>query len=382
MNILLYDFLNSYMQHDLLYFLEKMGHKCRNINYDCDKMHSDRVAFKNSMEKELEQGSYELVLTTNFWPEVSSVCNQKNIKYVSWFFDSPPNLVTTECMEYPCNKIYFFTRGDYQKYKDMGFDNVYYLPLAVNTERLKKVKTDYSKYGADVSFVGKLYEEYLPILMSGMDDYQKGYLDGIIKTQIQLYGEYIVEAVITEEFAASVRKTYKSISENAVMPSRMQLCWQVAAYITHLERVSLLSILSKKCDVKLYTYTFGENLKKLLPQVKYCGSVNYLAEMPQVFRATKVNLCPILKANKTGIPLRALDIMGCGGFLLSAYQPEIMEYFIDGRECVMYTSIEDAVDKTLFYLEHDDLRSRISAAGMEKIERDFRFEDRIKVLIG
>lgn len=345
-------------------------------------MHSDRVAFKNSMEKELEQGSYELVLTTNFWPEVSSVCNQKNIKYVSWFFDSPPNLVTTECMEYPCNKIYFFTRGDYQKYKDMGFDNVYYLPLAVNTERLKKVKTDYSKYGADVSFVGKLYEEYLPILMSGMDDYQKGYLDGIIKTQIQLYGEYIVEAVITEEFAASVRKTYKSISENAVMPSRMQLCWQVAAYITHLERVSLLSILSKKCDVKLYTYTFGENLKKLLPQVKYCGSVNYLAEMPQVFRATKVNLCPILKANKTGIPLRALDIMGCGGFLLSAYQPEIMEYFIDGRECVMYTSIEDAVDKTLFYLEHDDLRSRISAAGMEKIERDFRFEDRIKVLIG
>ena len=34
MNILLYDFLNSYIQYDLVYYLIKAGHKCNNVSYD------------------------------------------------------------------------------------------------------------------------------------------------------------------------------------------------------------------------------------------------------------------------------------------------------------------------------------------------------------
>ena len=103
--------------------------------------------------------------------------------------------------------------------------------------------------------------------------------------------------------------------------------------------------------------------------------------MTQVFRAIKINLCPVIKANKSGIPLRALDVMGAGGFLLSSYQPELYEYFIDGQECVMYTSIEDCIDKADFYLKNDDLRKSIAIAGKERIKSEFRYEDRIKVLL-
>ena len=135
---------------------------------------------------------------------VSKVCKKHDIKYVSWFFDSPPNLPTAECMEYECNHIYFFARADYERYKALGLDNVYYLPLAVNLERLSKVRVDQARYGCEISFVGKLYESMLPALMSHMDEYQRGYIDGVVKTQLQLYGGYIVEDVITEEFAESV----------------------------------------------------------------------------------------------------------------------------------------------------------------------------------
>ena len=333
------------------------------------------------MEKDVSTGSYDLVLTTNFWPVVSKVCKKHELKYVSWFFDSPPNLPTTECMEYSCNKIYFFARADYDTYKAMGLDNVYYLPLAVNTERLSSVKTDFSRYSADISFVGKLYESMLPALTSHMDDYQKGFLDAVVKVQLQLYGGYIIDDVVTEEFTESVRARYRSLSDTAIQVSQKELCWAVAAQVTRLERVSLLKILSNKHQMVLYTYNLSDELRKILVNVDYRGSVNYLTEMPQVFRASKINLCPVLKANKSGIPLRALDIMGCGGFLLSSYQSELYEYFADGQECVMYSSIEDAVAKAEFYLSNDDLRKAIAAAGFEKIKENFRYEDRIETLL-
>ena len=101
-----------------------------------------------------------------------------------------------------------------------------------------------------------------------------------------------------------------------------------------------------------------------------------------MFKASKINLCPVLKANKSGIPLRALDVMGAGGFLLSSYQPELYEYFLDGEECVMYTSLEDAVDKAYYYLRNDELRMAIARAGKEKIRQQFRYEDRIRVILG
>ncbi len=382
MNILLYDFLNSYIQYDLVFFLQKLGHKCNNVSYrqQVDK-YSDE-AFMGRMEKDLAEGSYDLVLTTNFWPVVSKVCKNHDLRYVSWFFDSPPNLPTTECMEYACNEIFFFARADYEEYKKLGLTNVHYLPLAVNYERLEAVKTDYRKYGSEISFVGRLYESMLPALMSHMDEYQQGYIKGIVSAQSQIYGGYIVDEVITEEFAESVRKRYRSLSDKAIQVSRKELAWAVAAHVTHLERMSLLSVLSKLHDLKLYTYRLSDEEKGVLPHVNFMGPVSYLEEMPQVFKASKVNLCPVLKANKSGIPLRALDIMGCGGFLLSGFQPELYEYFVDGQECVMYTSIEDAVEKADFYLQNDDLRRRIAAAGLEKVRREFRYEDRIDTLLG
>ena len=381
MNILLYDFLNSYIQYDLLFYLQRMGHKCNNVSYreKIDKYNDE--AFSKKMEDDLKNASYDLVLTTNFWPVVAKVCNRHGIKYVSWFFDSPPNLPTAECMEYPCNRIYFFSRADYEEYKGMGLDNVFYLPLAVNMERLDALRTDYCKYECEISFVGKLYQSMLPAFKAHMDDYQKGYLDAVVQAQMQIYGAYLIDDLITESFTEGVRKRYKSLNENALQLTRKELAWAVISQVTNLERMTLLRILSSRHQVRLYTYSLSDDEKRMLPNVEYCGSVNYLNEMPQVFRASKINLCPVIKANKSGVPLRALDVMGSGGFLLSSYQPELYEYFVDGQECVMYTSLEDAIEKAAFYLRNDDLRKAISGAAREKIQRNFAYEDRIRVLL-
>ena len=87
-----------------------------------------------------------------------------------------------------------------------------------------------------------------------------------------------------------------------------------------------------------------------------------------------------LKCIQSGIPLRCIEVMGCGGFLISNYQPEIMEYMKIGEECEVYESLEDLYNKTKFYMKHDDIRNKIAQKGLERIQKDFTFENRINTI--
>lgn len=123
----------------------------------------------------------------------------------------------------------------------------------------------------------------------------------------------------------------------------------------------------------LYSQEMDEGLKK----VNYRGYADYYREMPVIFARSKVNLNISLKTIRTGIPLRVLDIMGCGGFVLSNYQQELLEYFVPGEECVVYENTEDLFLKADYYLKHEEERKRIAAAGLAKVKRDFTFEERL-----
>ena len=58
--------------------------------------------------------------------------------------------------------------------------------------------------------------------------------------------------------------------------------------------------------VRLYTADKISGMDK----VELCGPVDYVKEMPHVFKNTKINLNMTLRSIWTGIPLRAMDVMG------------------------------------------------------------------------
>jgi spore maturation protein CgeB len=73
--------------------------------------------------------------------------------------------------------------------------------------------------------------------------------------------------------------------------------------------------------------------------------------------------------------------MGAGGFLLTNYQAELAEFFVDGEEMVIYENFEDMKNKIKYYLEHDDERNKIAANGKEKVRQLFSYEERIKLIL-
>jgi spore maturation protein CgeB len=148
--------------------------------------------------------------------------------------------------------------------------------------------------------------------------------------------------------------------------------------VTYIDRIVLIEMMARHFDTHLYTYDVTDDEKNLLKNVKIHGEINYFTEMPVMFKSSKINLSGSFRAAKSAIPMRALDIMGCGAFLLSSPQPELLEHFEDGKELAIYRSEQEAVEKADYYLRHEDKRIEVARAGYEKVKRDFRYENRFR----
>lgn len=143
--------------------------------------------------------------------------------------------------------------------------------------------------------------------------------------------------------------------------------------ITARDREELLEVAAYEWGVILYSaskYSGTKSNRKIIE----AGIIDYENGMPRVFRESKINLNITLRSITSGIPLRALDIMGAGGFLMSNYQPELAEYFINGQDMVMFDSPEDMQWKIRYYLQRDEERQQIANNGLEKVKKEFSYD--------
>lgn len=377
MNVLIFEW-GSYNHKDLLDTFGKKGFTCKVMKHRFNDVNHDDE-FVRLFGKELEAGSYDFVYSTNFFPLVAECCNTHNIKYISWSYDAPLDVPDIErTLGLPCNYAFMYDREQVNDYRNKGFEKVYHLPLAVNVKRLDSMHLSAAqrkKYGAQISFVGNLYDSQMLNIMGLLDDFHRGFLEAVMKAQSKIYGYYLVDDVLTDEFVSEVDRLVSD--KTGIRVPKEALSYAMAAQITREDRLLALKLLSGHFDVKLYSR--DENT--LLDKVTCMGRIDYDTEMPLVFKASNINLNMTLRCIKSGIPLRALDIMGAGGFLISNYQPELAEAFTDGEEMVMYESIEDMYARISYYLKNPELAGEIAKCGHEKTARDYRYEDRIDSML-
>lgn len=378
MKVLFYD-MGAYTQKDIAEVLQKMNVSCKNILYKLDNIYEDKY-FEKRVTDILNEDKYSAVFSINYYPILADICFNMKLPYLSWSYDSPLNIQRIEeTLGFQTNYVFFFDRVECQNYWNKGYENVYHLPLAANAERVDKILVsaqDKQKYSADISMVGQLYDTMLPAFMEPMEEFEKGYLTAIIEMQMRLYGCYFLEETISDELLEDINKAYAKKSQSTLKLTKDGLIVLIAKHITHMERSLMLETLSEMHSVHLY----GPDKCSELSKVIWHGSAGYFDEMPKIFKLSKINLNISLKCIQSGISLRALDIMACGGFLLTNYQPEIAENFIDGEEVVMYTSLEDAIVKCNYYLEHEEERKEIAKRGQEKVRAMFCYEDRLQVM--
>lgn len=369
--------MGSFTCHDIKEELIKQGHVVEGMYYYFSDRYRDEF-FEERMALRLNQEKYDAVISVNFFPLIAVACKEKGVPYISWSYDSPLDEKLTDYFGYDTNHIFLFDKLEVLRFRQQGYSNVYHLPLAVNVQRLEKLNLSLHKeYSADISFVGSLYESELETLLLPADNYIKGYVEGILQSQLQIYGSYFVEDAISDQLIEKLNACYASIGQNAIRLTAKGLSFSIAKHITHFERTFLLNEFAEEYDTHIYT----TDRCVLSPKLKIHGPVKYFDEMNYVFIGSRLNLCPTLKSIASGIPLRALDVMAAGGALFMNFQPEMSEYFADGADVILYESVEDAFTKAQYYLDNQDELRYIAENGHRKVKEMFGYEQRIKELL-
>ena len=346
---------------------------------ECGYFFGDEDVFENEnfekkLLKQLNSKSYDLAISTNFYPVAARICNDKGLKYLAWCYDTPMRFDAEDLKKYDNSYIFAFDRIDAETYKNAGVERIYHLPLAVDTDRLDKYSPS-DRFKGEVSFMGKLYRSQILKIKMGIDENLTAYVDKLISVQRGVPDRFIVEDLITQPIIDEFNRQYKE-SGRGLQISKVHLSHVISEYVTYLDRIVMLEMMARRFDTHFYTYEVMEDERAILKNVKIHGEINYFKEMPVMFKSSKINISGSFRAAKSAIPLRALDVMGCGAFLLSSPQAEVLEHFEDGKELAIYHSEAEAVDKAGYYLEHDDERKKVALAGYEKVKRDFGYKDR------
>lgn len=373
---------NAFMQKGMERALKELSMEYEIYEYHFENWDHDDKFYQQFLTFLKNRPEFSSVLTVNFFPVISDVCEQLQIPYISWVYDAPVHIRRTETMKNSCNRIWFFDRVQAEQYQAQGVEHAYHLPLAVDSSVFSECAgidcnpIDIPTYDCDVSMVGKLYQSDFAYLCGPLDRYWRGYLDGIVAAQMRVQFGYVIGEMIDEKLMDQLNAYYRKASKGTFQVKKEELEYTLACEVTSRTRMMALSLLQSRCNVDLY----GNDQNDFLDQVNMKGYADYYTQMPRAFHNSKINLNLSLRIIQSGIPLRVLDVLGCGGFLITNYQPEILEYFEPGVDLVVYEGLKDLVAKVDYYLKHGEERIAIARNGYQKVQKLFSFEERLRTM--
>lgn len=337
----------------------------------------------NTLKQKIRESNSDFVFSLNFFPVAAKGCYECGVKYVSWIYDTPYLLLYSKHIKYDTNIVLLFDKSLYLEFRKQELNNVFYFPMAAPVDVYDEIKAENGeKYVSDVSFVGSTYQESRQDfyqLIENASPFVKGYLDAVINMQKEVYGSFFLDKVLNKQILEELRRVCPIPKEEDEWESDEWLYanYFLARKLTGLQRVEILQLLSEDYRLKVYAPEEVDVLDEACKE----GPVDYINEMPLVFKNSKINLNMTLRSIQSGIPLRAMDIMGCGGFLLTNYQADFEDYFEAGVDYVYYTDNEDLLIKVAYYLEHEEERKQIARNGYEKVKANHTYRHRIQSIL-
>lgn len=378
--------------------LEKLGFEIIWFRKEC-KHYTRDMELAMEMIQVIHAKNVEGIISFNYFPIISMVCNTCQLSYYSWVYDCPHFTLYAKQIMLPCNHIGIFDKDMTRNLQAYGVQTVYHVPLAADTEYFASViqgtsQAEQAKYDCDISFVGSLYTDehnYYDAMLSEISGqnqsailWQKA-MNQLIARQCFSYQEDYLQSAITQG-TVSVSEIHKYMEKQGLLlgedyfasPEEILKAAVLEKKVTVEERRIFLENIAEMVNdnpaVRFHFYTGSDTKNVPLLQQYNRGRVDYQTQMPLVFSRSKINLNLSLRSIHSGIPLRVLDIMACGGFVLTNWQPEIEEYFVENEEIVLFHNLEEGMEKIRYYLQHEQERQQIAKNGQKKVQEVFSYQ--------
>lgn len=421
MNILICRW-DIFVYPDILDTLKNEGHRFDVLDFSAIKMSDDEISgFSRLLENKISAACYDAVFSINYFSYIAELCHKINLHYICYNVDSPLLNMQHPSVAYETNCIYTFDSNEAKYFNNDGIDTVHYLPLCTNTERvqalmknklssksvsgfcnlknpsltdskktsikttnLKHIENDetnlFYKYIYDISFVGNLYDKNRYDEMEHiLPDYLCGYMDAAIEAQLNVSGGNLLKNMLTPEIVdmlseyTDVKASAQSYADLKFHFATSVLSHKAAAKM----RTVTLNRLAMRYPDKVHLFTTSDTTS-LFPGLVIHEAVDYLLEAPLVFAKSKININMTAPNIETGIPLRVFDILGAGGFVLTDWREDLKDCFTIGKDLEVYDGIDDLLEKTDYYLKHEDKREMIAKHGLETVQNRHNYSVRMR----
>lgn len=386
MKLLFYRY-GSICEPDVIDGFQELGHTVREITTEMTNKSLTPQESIQIVSNALLEHPVDFVFSINFFPFLSEVCKIFRLPYLCWTVDSPVMELFATSIANPYNRIFLFDRAQYEEISPLNPGHVFHLPLAVNVKQKQGCIRSASaaarkKFTSDISFVGSLYTEKCPYdRLNEAPAYLSGYLDGLMEAQLRIYGGYIVEDLLTdeivEEFKAHLPGFFQYPFDSYLTDRKTMSELYIGNKISAIERLRVMELLSARFSVDLYTASDTSGL----PHIHNRGLAKTLEEMPIIFHNSKINLNITSKSIRSGLPLRIFDILGCGGFVLTNFQPELADFFVPGEDLVYYENLDDLAGKADYFLHHEAERREIAENGFARVQKYHTYPIRLTQML-
>lgn len=375
---------------DLLKALEQAGHESIVLTTSQEELLGPDIGSK--VTEAVRREGADGVIGFNFFPGVAEAAHGEGYDYFSWVYDNPCVQLYSYTASYPTSRIFVFDSDTYLKFHNEGFNNIGFLPMAADPDRLASVISSGAENVpgsvADISFVGAMYHEehdfYTRMMDKGISPYAEGYIRGLIEAQKHIYGADIIEGGLTDRIIEDMHAALPLEPQKGSVITQRTLFGEFVLdrRITAEERLDMLTAIGERfgADHRVELYTRDAGLK--IGGVVNRGMSDFAEEAPRVYCGSRINLNISLRSIVNGAPLRCFEIMGAGGFLLSSYAGDLADLFIPGEEYVYFESPEDLLMKCAYYLEHEDERAQIAENGLAAIRKSHTYLHRMKEMLG
>lgn len=142
-------------------------------------------------------------------------------------------------------------------------------------------------------------------------------------------------------------------------------------------------LLTKKYDICFVGHISSENRIEALDRIfkafpNFFYGQKLFNEAARKYAESKVvfNI-----AMKDDVNMRCFEALGSKSFLLTDKVQSIEDIFTDKEHLVLYDSLDDAIEKAKYYIEHDEEREKIALAGYQHVLKHHTIDNRVQVIL-
>lgn len=306
---------------------------------------------------------------------LTNLLARMELPLASWFVDNP-HLILYVYENLASDWVTLFTwdADNIESLQAQGFSRVHYLPLATDPHRF--AYTGSSAPARDVAFVGNSMVYKVRAKLRHYD-FPDPLLDDLeaVGRDFMASGSLSV-ARFLEQDRPHVFAAFRDLPDvDTRLAFETLITWQ-ATLLYRLERVREL--------LPFAPLVVGDpGWHEILPEGgwTYHRELNYYADLPAFYPATRINFNCTSQQMKGAVNQRVFDVPVCGGFLLTDHRRQMESLFEPGREIVCYQEPGEIPDLVRHYLRRDGERARITAAARSRILAEHTYDLRLKSLV-